>query len=286
MTQPQTISQRLVSLDALRGFDMLIILGIDDLSWRIREAAPGPITNFVSDQLSHAEWVGFRFLDLIFPLFVFLSGASAAFSVTRGIESLGKAGTVRRLFTRFAVLYLLGLLYYGGLSEGLDQIRWVGVLQRIAAASLATGLLLCFARSSIRLMIAAGILAAYWALLCFVPIPGGTAGDFGQGPTHNWTNWIDFHYLLGLKWDKTHDPEGLLSTLPAIATCILGSSCGEWLKRRDVTPSAKVLGLLAAGVALTAAGWLWGMQFPVIKKLWTSSYVLVAGGYSCLLLAA
>ena len=284
--QPSPAPQRLVSLDALRGFDMLIILGIDDLAWRLREASPGPLTNVLSDQLSHVDWEGFRFLDLIFPLFIFLSGASATFSVSRGIELNGTSTTIRRLFQRFAVLYLLGLLYYGGLSEGFDHIRWVGVLQRIAAAGLVTGLLLCVARPAMRRMIASGILLADWALMCFVPVPGGIAGDFAQGPTHNWANWVDFQWLPGLKWDKTHDPEGLLSTLPAIATCILGSVCGEWLKRRDVNSTTKVLGLIAAGVALSAAGWLWGMHFPVIKKLWTSSYVLVAGGYSCLLLAA
>src|SRR5262249_35156780 len=120
-------------------------------------------------------------------------------------------------------------------------------------------------------------------LMTFVPVPGFGAGDFAEG--RNLANWLDAHYLPGFKWDGDHDPEGLLSTLPAIATALLGIFTGEWLKRGPALVWKKAGGLILAGAALTALGWAWNAQFPVIKKLWTSSYVLVAGGYSLLLLA-
>ncbi len=249
-------------------------------------ARPAAWSKWFADRLSHVDWAGFHFLDLIFPLFVFLSGASVAFSVDRSVEQHGKGATARILFIRFLVLCFLGVIYYGGYSHGFDTIRWVGVLQRIAFCGLITGLLYCYAGRTTRIATCATILLAYWALMSFVPVPGGVAGDFAEGPTHNWANWVDFHYLPGLKWDKTHDPEGLLSNLPAVATCLLGCLAGERLKRPDMTPASKALALIVVGVVLAGIGWAWGLHFPVIKKLWTSSYVLVAGGYNCVLLGA
>jgi predicted acyltransferase len=130
----------------------------------------------------------------------------------------------------------------------------------------------------------AGLLLGYWALMTFVPVPGVGAGHFAEG--QNLANWVDQQYLPLRKWDGDHDPEGLLSTLPAIGSCLLGVFAGMLLQNRAEKEDKKVRLLVLGGVALVATGWLWHLQFPVIKKLWTSSYVLVAGGYSCLLLAA
>jgi predicted acyltransferase len=127
------------------------------------------------------------------------------------------------------------------------------------------------------------LLVGYWLLMTFVPVPGGTAGDFAEG--RNLTNWVDKNYLPLRKWDGDHDPEGLLSTLPAIANCLLGVFAGLLLRDPTRSDRKKVLTLACAGLALVALGWLWNIQFPVIKKLWTSSFVLVACGYASLLLA-
>ncbi|MFZ4573802.1 MAG: acyltransferase family protein [Phycisphaerales bacterium] len=285
MADPQT-PKRLSSLDALRGFDMFCILGVEEFAERLRDAKPAAWSKWFADRLSHVDWAGFHFLDLIFPLFVFLSGASVPFSVSRSVEQHGKHATAKKLCVRFLILCLLGVIYYGGYSRGFDDIRWVGVLQRIAFCNLVTGLLFCYAGRTTRIATGAAVLLGYWVLMSFVPVPGGVAGDFAEGPAHNWANWVDFHYLPGKKWDKTHDPEGLLSNLPAIATCLLGCLAGERLKRTDTPPASKALALIAVGVVLAGIGWAWSLQFPVIKKLWTSSYVLVAGGYSFVLLGA
>jgi predicted acyltransferase len=129
-----------------------------------------------------------------------------------------------------------------------------------------------------------GLLAGYWALMTFVPVPGGTAGDFAEGK--NLANWIDARYLPLRKWDGDHDPEGLLSTLPAIANCLLGVFAGMLLRDGKPRPWQKAAILTVAGGVLVGTGWLWNIEFPVIKKLWTSSFVLVACGYSSLFLSA
>jgi predicted acyltransferase len=277
-------SQRLTSLDALRGFDMFWILGMEEFAEALGHANQAPWAQFFATQMTHVPWEGFHFLDLIFPLFVFIAGMSLVFSLSRSLEERGLATTVRKLLLRALVLYLLGLAYYGGISSGLAGVRWVGVLQRIAVCVFAAGLLFCFATTRVRIAVTVGILVSYWALLGWLPMPAGNEQKLVEGARHNLVNWFDYHFLPGFRWDKTHDPEGLLSTFPAIATCLLGVLAGEFLRRQDVLPWKKVVGLLSAGIVLSVVGWSWHTQFPVIKKLWTSSYVLVAGGYSCLLM--
>jgi predicted acyltransferase len=127
------------------------------------------------------------------------------------------------------------------------------------------------------------LLVGYWALLTFVSVPGIGPAHFLPGL--NLTNWLDHQYLPLRKWDGDYDPEGMLSTLPAIASCLMGVFAGTLLKRRTLPDNRKVLYLLASGAVCLALGWLWNIQFPVIKKIWTSSFVLVAAGYSAMLLA-
>ena len=145
------------------------------------------------------------------------------------------------------------------------------------------GLLFIYLRPRGLVVICAGLLVGYWALLTFVSVPGFGAGDFAE--THNLSDWIDAHYLPGRKWRGDHDPEGLLSTLPAIASCLLGVFAGRLLRDPLRSERQKVVLLAAAGALALGLGLLWGLQFPVIKRIWTSSFVLVAGGWSALLLA-
>jgi predicted acyltransferase len=239
---------------------------------------------FLVGQLTHKDWEGFTFYDLIFPLFVFLAGTSIVYSLGRLLEEQGRSAALRRVLKRTALLYLLGVFYYGGIQDGLEQIRWVGVLQRIAISyGAAAGLYLLF-RGRFRplVIVCALILAAYWALLSFVPLPGETGISFAEGK--NWANYIDQHYLPGRKWDGQWDPEGLLSSLPAVSTCLLGVFAGMLLRSETTSPGTKGALLLFAGAVLVAAGYFWGLQLPIIKKIWTPSYVLVAGGYSFVLM--
>ncbi len=276
-------SSRLMSLDALRGFDMFWIVGADALVEGLRKVSDAGPLRGLATQLEHVSWQGFHFEDLIFPMFVFMVGVSLVFSLTRALEEGGRRAAMWRIVRRAVLLYLLGIFYYGGFSTPFEQIRLLGVLQRIALAYLFAGLIFCYFGTRGRIAWCLGLLVGYWLVLTFVPVPGGTAGNFAEG--QNLTNWVDKHYLPLRKWDGDHDPEGLLSTLPAIANCLIGVLAGLWLRDSKREARAKVGYLLAAGVLMVALGWLWNLQFPVIKKLWTSSFVLVACGYSSILLA-
>ncbi len=292
-------SSRLVSLDVLRGFDMFWIMGADALGGAVRtlgqklqglkpEEHPHGLIGFFAEHLEHVDWAGFRFYDLIFPLFVFVAGVSIVFSLSRAVETHGAASALARVFRRGLLLYLLGIFYYGGFSslEGHSgtpaDLRLLGVLQRIAICYMAAGALFVWFRA--RGLVAALVLClvGYWALLTFVPVPGFGAGNFAEGK--NLTNWFDKEYLPFRMWDGDHDPEGILSTLPAIGSCLLGVLAGIYLKSDQHSPTRKALHLAVAGIACIGLGYLWAIQFPIIKKLWTSSFVLVAGGWSLALL--
>jgi predicted acyltransferase len=275
--------ERLISIDALRGFDMFWIIGADALVAALRKMNQSKPVEFIATQLEHVSWEGLHFEDLIFPLFVFIVGISLVFSLGKTIERHGVGGAVSRIIRRGLCLWLLGILVYGGLSTPFSEIRLLGVLQRIAICYTAAGLLFCFLKPRGLALTCAGLLLGYWALMALVPVPGIGAGHFEEG--HNLANYMDAHYLPWRKWDGDHDPEGLLSTLPAIATCLLGVFAGLLLANSNISKTRKPQYLIAAGVAALVLGYSWGLAFPIIKKLWTSSYVLVAAGYSSLAVA-
>jgi predicted acyltransferase len=272
-----------MSLDALRGFDMFWILGGDSIGNALANAHTAGLVGLAATQLNHVAWEGFRFYDLLFPLFVFIMGISLVFSLGRICEQGGRPAAIRRIIRRTIILYLLGILYYGGWSDGWDSVRWLGVLQRLALCYATAAILFLYFRPRGLVLWCAGLLLGYWAAMSLVPVPGVGADNFAEGK--NLANWIDAQFLPGRKWDGDHDPEGLFSTLPAIATCLLGVFAGLLLRDPKKTSGQKILWLVGAGIGGIAVGFLWGLQFPVIKKLWTSSYVLVAGGYSALFLA-
>jgi predicted acyltransferase len=167
-------------------------------------------------------------------------------------------------------------------SESWPDIRLLGVLNRIALCYLFTSLLFLNLRLPALIVAFVAILVGYWALMTFVPVSGIGMGSYAKGA--NLANWIDAQYLPGRKWNGAWDPEGLLSTLPAIGTCLLGVFAGLLLKEPSWQPHQKTLWLIGAGAAMVALGVLWGLQFPIVKNIWTSSYVLVCGGLSALLL--
>lgn len=324
-----------MSLDALRGFDMFWIIGADSLVSALSRMSQNPATKFLAHQLEHAEWQGFRFYDLIFPLFVFMVGASIVFSLTKIINESGRAVAVRRVIKRGILLFAIGIFYSGGFTNPWPDMRLMGVLNRIALAYTMAGLLFCWFKPRTLVAICGGILIAYWAMMTFIPIrdilldksnivtlaeragddktvallheagngspekvslawaavrtmyaatTNRVTGKFDAG--YNVANHFDFEHLPGRKYDTFYDPEGILSTIPAVATCLLGVFAGLVLQSGTFSNNRKLAWLFGAGAACVALGWLWGLQFPVIKKIWTSSYVLVAGGYSAMLLGA
>jgi predicted acyltransferase len=276
--------ERILSVDALRGFDMFWIIGAGGLVQALSKLGDSSFLRAAHDQLDHKDWEGFACLDLVFPLFIFLAGMSIVFSLPGIVQRSGRAAAYRRIVTRTLSIFLLGFFYYGGFSKRWPEIRLLGVLQRIAICYFFTSVLYLNLDLKKLAVACAAILLGYWAALALVPVPGAGAGCFEPGK--NLANYLDAQYLPGWKWDGAWDPEGLLGTFPAISTCILGVFAAAFLAKQGISRCRKAACLFAVGAAAVALGFFWGQWFPVIKKIWTSSYVLVAGGYSCLLLAA
>lgn len=309
MAAPET--PRLTSLDALRGFDMFWILGADSLVYALHGMAGNPVTQFFATQLDHAEWAGFHFYDLIFPMFVFIMGVSTVFSLEKIIAHEGRAAAMKRVLIRGILLFIIALIYSGGFTNPWPDVRLMGVLNRIALCYTFGGLLFIFTNVRVMMAVAVALLLGYWALLEKVPFPDvrpagytgvitkeagfKTLADINLASTNlihgsyvqgvNLTDYIDQKYLPARKYDGTYDPEGFLSTLPALVTGLLGIFTGLFLRHSKLPEMKKVFVLFGAGAASAALGWLWGIEMPVIKKIWTSSYVLVAGGYSAMLLS-
>jgi predicted acyltransferase len=282
-------SPRIASVDALRGLGMFLIMGVDGAMVTLAQMSEGKgplvhaVGGFLGTQFQHVAWEGLAFYDLIFPLFVFLTGVSIVLSLPRLVERDGNAKTHLRVLRRSLLLYLMGVIAYGGIGEHWSDIRLLGILQRIALCYFFTSLM--FLHFNLRGLIAAVVvlLVGYWALLTFVPVPGIGAGSYAADA--NLANWIDRNYLPGKLWDVTRDPEGLLSTLPAIGTCLFGVFAGLLLRDDRVGEQQKTAWLIGAGGFLLLAGHLWALQFPLIKAIWTSSFVLVTAGYCAILLA-
>ncbi len=343
---------RLMSVDALRGFDMFWIIGAEALVHAFNRMSQGgapagadgthrfSLTGFLADQFEHVDWAGFHFYDLIFPLFIFIMGVSLVFSLSKQIAAGGRKEALKRLTRRFVLLFIVALLYSGGFTNPWPDMRLLGVLNRIALCYFFGGLIFIFFKPKAMAAIAMALLVGYWALMNFVPIRdlqlendhlaqlaenegdaqmaaslrGGktitrdgknfstnsrsapyqwvqakyastlqtTHGKFEPGL--NLANHFDYKYLPGKKWDVYWDPEGFLSTIPAIGTCLLGVFAGLLLRSRAHDDRTKLFYLFSFGIAAVILGFVWGLQFPVVKKIWTSSFVLVAGGYSAILM--
>jgi predicted acyltransferase len=290
---PNSSGGRLFSIDALRGFVMLWIIGGDELLKAIADAANWPVKDQVHEQFEHVDWAGFHFYDLIFPLFLFLVGVVLPFSLDK-LRDRPPVQSFWRIVRRTVLLFALGLLHNGFLQLEFYTPPWdfnwgafriAGVLQRIAICYGIAALLVLLTSWRVWVGIIVVLLAGYWALLAFVPAPGGVAGDYSK--EGNLAAWVDRHYLPGKIHPEYYGPgdnEGLLSTIPSVATALLGALAGHWLRSAQ-SGGRKVLGLAAAGAVCLGAGWLWGLWFPIVKNIWTSSFVLFAGGWSLLLLA-
>ncbi|HLP35469.1 DUF5009 domain-containing protein [Lacibacter sp.] len=307
--QPTTTGNRLLSLDALRGFDMFWIVsgeGIihgfanavkqthslqqDGISWQMQVTDElgffEKLAVYASNQLHHTVWNGFTFYDLIFPLFIFIAGISMPFSYSKQLSAGAdaKKKIYRSLVKRTILLLLLGMIVNGLLHwKSYEETRFASVLGRIALSCFFAALI--YLNSSFRWRIAwfLLILLGYWLVMMVIPVPGFGAGSLtAEG---NVAAWIDQLLLPGKMHRATYDPEGLLSTIPAIATALLGIFTGEFLRSKKETAQTKTVYILIGGVILVLIGWLWGFVFPINKNMWTSSFVLYTGGWSLLLFA-
>lgn len=276
---------RLRSLDALRGFDMFWIAGGGALFVALANLTGWPVLVWWKTQLTHVEWHGFRFEDMIFPLFLFIAGISFPFSMAkRGGDPEGRRALYRHIVQRGVALVLLGLIAGNGIRFNFSELRYGSVLGHIGLAWMFAALIYMNARVRTCLLWLAGILVGYWLLLRFSLAPdlGATDPYSMEGSI---VGYVDRLLLPGRLYKKIHDPEGLLSTVPAVATALLGMLTGHFVMRQPqgAKPERTVLKMAVAALGLLAAGWLWNFVFPINKNLWTSSFVCFVGGLSLLL---
>jgi predicted acyltransferase len=276
-------SQRITSIDALRGFTMLWIIGGGDLVKSLARVRTTPVTEMLSRQMDHAGWEGFQFLDLIFPLFLFLVGVLVPFTISRRVEQgADRKALYVHIAKRTLILILLGLVDYGLLRFDWAQMRWSTVLGRIGICYFFASLLVIHTGWRTQAVTGTSILLCFWAALLFVPVPGHGPGVLT--PEGCLTTYVDQLLVPGKLGLGLYDRQGVLSTSTAFSTTLLGVLTGHWLRTRH-SPRHKTIGLLAAGLASLILGHIWGKFFFLSRNIWTSSFVLYAGGWSLLLLA-
>ncbi len=268
-------SSRLVSLDVFRGITIAGMVLVNN---------PGTWGS-IYWPLAHAEWHGWTPTDLVFPFFVFIVGVAIPLAFGRRIDSGGsKRDLYWKVMRRSLIIFALGLFLAGFPYFNLSTIRIPGVLQRLAVCYFFASIIFLKTRVRTQLIIALVLLLAYWLLMTCLHAPGFAAGDLSK--EGSLASFIDRTILGPHIWrqGKVFDPEGILSTIPAIATALFGVLTGQWL-RTDKSPYEKVAGMFVAGAACIVIGWCWNPFFPINKSLWTSSYVFFTGGLALEFLA-
>ena len=276
---------RLASIDALRGFDMLMIAGGGQFIALLGGKTGIPFVDAVAAQFEHPAWNGFTFYDFIFPLFLFLAGTSLAFSVTGGLAKGIPPSVIRnKVFKRMLILIALGILDKNAPMDIFDpaHIRYGSVLGRIGLATFVSAVLYMKFSTNQRLYIAAGVLAVYYLILMSVPVPGFGAGDLSfEG---NLVGWIDRNFMPGILKQGTYDELALLTQFPAICLTLFGTVAGDILLKQ-YTSNVKLGTLLTFGSAGITIGVLWNFVFPVNKHLWSSSFIMLTSGMAFAILA-
>ena len=285
-TSPFTY-ERLYSLDALRGFDMVWIMGAEEIFHTLAKATGSSFWGSIANQFTHPDWNGFHLYDLIFPLFLFLAGVATPYSVGREREK-GKTPNqlLFRVIKRGLILVLLGILVNNGLKtlKPIEEMRFASVLGRIGLAYMFANIIYLYTSQKAQMIWFWALIIGYWLLLKFTSAPGFAPGDLTmQG---NFASYVDRLVLPGKLYLGFHDPEGLFSTIPAIGTGLLGILAGTLLKSGHQTKQRKALMLAVAGAVFVVLAQIWNLDFPINKNLWTSSFVLQVGGLSLLLLSA
>lgn len=276
---------RLYSLDTLRGFDMFWIIGADLLVHKMAEINGSPFWKSFREQLEHPTWNGFAFYDLIFPLFMFMSGVSTPLSVGRELEKgKTKSSLLIKVVVRGLILILLGMLYNNGLQiRDLSDFRFPSVLGKIGAAYIFANMIYLYSGKRAHYLWFCGLLIGYWLILKLAAAPGFPTGDLSR--EGNFMSWFDRTVLPGKLSRGDHDTVGLLNIITGTCTTLAGVIAGMYLKHDNYTQIQKVRMFVYAGVIAIVIALLWNVDFPINKNLWSSSFVLLTTGLSLLLFA-
>ena len=286
--EKQKTPQRLQSLDALRGFDMFFIMGGATLIAAIATFWPNDFTMWLAEQMDHVKWDGLAHHDTIFPLFLFIAGISFPFSLEKQrFQGKTEGQIYKKIIRRGLTLVLLGIIYNGFLGYwDFANARYASVLARIGLAWMFGALIFMNTKWKTRVVIVAVILVGYWLVSAFVGAPDHPGADplTREGCL---AGYIDRILLPGKIYYGDYDPEGIFSTIPAIATALLGMFTGEWIKydKEGLTPAKKTLYMVYAGIAFLVIGLIWNTFYPANKMLWSSTFVVLVAAYSVLMFA-
>lgn len=284
----QQTNSRLWSLDALRGFDMLFIMGFSGFVIALCALSDAPFAGWLAEQMRHVKWDGFQHHDTIFPLFLFIAGVSFPYSLaTQRAKGMSEKQIHLKILRRALILIALGVVYNGFFKLDFENMRIASVLGRIGVAWAVAALLYIHCGVRTRGIIALVVLLGYWALSVLVPAPDAVAGADALSREGCLVGYIDRILLPGRLIYDTFDPEGLLSTLPAVVTAMLGNFAGEWVRQPEqkVSGNRKAAYMAVAGAVMALVAWGWNEVLPVNKMLWSSSFVVAVGGYSLLMFA-
>ncbi|MCX6301952.1 MAG: DUF5009 domain-containing protein [Bacteroidia bacterium] len=277
--------KRLYSLDALRGFDMFWIMGGEGIFISLAALTGWPVFEWCARQLHHVPWHGFEFYDMIFPLFLFIAGISLPFSLKKRLEKGESRNSIyRHVISRGLILVVLGILYNNGLRFNFTELRYGSVLGRIGLAWMFAAIIFMNTKQTARIIWFWGILIIYYLLFLLFPAHDlGSTDIFSQ--EGNFASHLDRILMPGRLYLGNHDPEGIMSTLPAISTALLGMLTGQFLLSGylENKPFRKVLYMFMTAIAFMIIGKLWDIVFPINKNLWSSSFVCWVGGLSLLL---
>jgi predicted acyltransferase len=264
---------------------MFWIMCAEEIYHKLYEATGSPFWGAISLQLTHPDWNGFHFYDLIFPLFLFLAGVATPYSVGRELEKgKSKNELLWRVIKRALILVVLGLIANNGLViKPIAEIRFGSVLGRIGLAYMFANIIYIYSSRRSQVICFCTFVIVYWMAMKIGHAPGYAPGDLTmQG---NLASWIDRTLLPGKLYLGIHDPEGMFSTIPAIGTGLLGIFTGVFIKTSTLPGEQKCLRMAIAGVIFIVLAQVWNLNFPINKNLWTSSFVLQVGGISLLLLS-
>jgi predicted acyltransferase len=290
-----SISQRLESLDVLRGFDLLLLVGLESVMHHLSEAINTASFHSFMWCFSHVNWEGFSTWDLVMPLFMFMSGITIPFALSRYKQEANKVLVYKRILKRVVLLWIFGMMCQGNLLA-LNPERiyfYSNTLQTIAVGYLISALLFLHTSIKTQVILAIAMLLGFWGAMELITIQGYGGGNYT--PDGNLAEWID-RTILGRFRDGASVVNGevqfpdwyrytwILSSLNFVVTVLTGVFAGYIIKVKGWMPKQKVAYLLIIGASMVAMGWIWGIWHPVIKKIWTSSMVLVSSGYCFLLM--
>jgi predicted acyltransferase len=277
------LTQRLYSLDTLRGFDMFWIIGGDRLVKSLAETTGHPFWKDFDHQLQHPYWNGFTCYDLIFPLFMFIAGVSTPYSAGRQLENgRSRAQVLKRVIIRGLILIILGMIYNNGLEiRPISEFRFPSVLGKIGASYIFANIIYLYAGKRAQIAWFWGLLIFYWLLLKFTAAPGFVQGDLSE--TGNFMSYFDRSVLPGKLSRGIHDTVGLLNLITGTCTVLAGIITGIFIKNDNRSPQKKAAWCSIAGVILIILALIWNIDFPINKNLWSSSFVLLTTGLSLIL---